>query len=165
MASDVREAAILTLSRDTGASPDTIEIVREKHQGDVAVVAATFRRASGRLVHGFVGLRRVDGSGWRAGDGGWSSGPRDVPSDVIWESSGGWGSVTPPRGVAGGWVNGAGARRVKVTDPNGRIEEDTVESGVAIIIWEGDFDVSRATAELLGEDGRVVRTGPMRPAR
>jgi hypothetical protein len=165
MATNAREAAILDLIHDSEAIPDTIQIIREKHQGDDAVVAATFLRSSGRLVRGMLGLRRFDTSGWRAAGGGWSSGARDVPADAIWSSSGGWGSATPPRGVTGGWVNEPTARRIRVTDPNGRTEEDTIEAGVAILIWEGDFDVPRATAELLDERGQVIRTGPMRTPR
>ena len=165
MTADPREMAIHTLVQDSEAISDTIEVVREKRQGDSAVVAATFRRSSGRLVYGFVGLRRFDGQGWRPAGGGWSSGPRDVPADAIWTSSGGWASVTPGRGVWGGWVNEPETRVIRVTDPNGRVEEDTVEAGVGILIWEGDFDPSRATAELIGEDGRMIRSGPMRPSR
>lgn len=164
MGTDARETAILALVQDSDAIRDTIEVVREKRQGDDAVVAATFRRASGRLVRGFVGLRRLDSnSGWRTAGGGWSSGSRDVPADAIWASSGGWGSES--RGVWGGWVNEPVARFIRATDPNGRVEEDTIEAGVAILIWGGDFDVSRATAELLGEGGRVIRSGPLRPRR
>jgi hypothetical protein len=165
MAIDAREAAIHALVENNDAIRDTIEIVREKRQGDAAVVAATFRRSSGRLVHGFVGLRRFDDHGWRPAGGGWSSGPHDVPADAIWRSSGGWGSVTPERGVSGGWVNEPDARVIRVTDSHGRVEEDTIEASVAILVWEGKFDVWRATAELLGEDGRMIRSGPMRPSR
>jgi hypothetical protein len=178
MGTDARETAIHALVEDSDAIPDTIQVVREKRQGDEAVLAATFRRSSGRSVRGFVGLFTRDELGWHAG-GGWSSGPRDVPAEAIWASSGGWGSTggtehpgvdedpplthEPARGVSGGWVNDPTATSIRVTDPTGRIEEDTIEAGVAILIWEGDFDVWHATAELLGENGQVLRTGPMRP--
>lgn len=178
MGADARETAIYALVEDSDAIPDTIQVVREKRQGDEAVVAATFRRSSGRLVRGFAGVRRHDDFGWHPG-GGWSSGSRDVPADGIWASSGGWGSTghtghpgadedaplteAPARGVSGGWVIDPTARSLRVTDPKGRIEQDTIEAGVAILIWEGDFDVWHATAELLDEDGRTIRTGPMRP--
>ena len=158
-----RETAMLELVQDSGAIRDSITVVREKRQGDEAVMAVTFRNSSGRLVRGMTGLHRFDEWGWRAAGGGWSSGPRDVPTHAIWSSSGGWGSSTPPRGVIGGWVNEPAATRIKITDPSGRTEEDAIEAGVAILIWEGNFDVSRATAELLDEDGRVIRSGPMRP--
>jgi hypothetical protein len=164
MDTNVRDTAILELVRDSGAIRDSITVVREKCEGDEAVVAATFRNSSGRLVRGMIGLRRSDDWGWRAAGGGWSSGPRDVPTADIWSSSGGWGSSTPPKGVIGGWVNEPAARRIKVTDRSGRVEEDAIESGVAILLWDGDFDASRATAELLGEDERVIRSGPMRPS-
>lgn len=164
MVTDVREAAILGLIHDSDAIPDSIQIVREKYQGDHAVVAATFRRrSSGRSVRGFVGLRNFSDTGWRSAGGGWSSGQRDVPAGAIWSSSGGWGSEA--RGVSGGWVNEPTARRIRVTDPSGRIEEDTIDAEVAILIWEGDFHVHRATAELLDEHGQVIRTGPMHPPR
>jgi len=160
MATTTREAAILKLIHDSDAIPDTIQIIRERHQGDHAVVAATFRRrSSGRHARCFVGLRRSDDYGWR-GAGGWATGSRDVPRGV-WSSSGGWGSET--RGVSGGWVNEPSACRIRVTDRNGRTLEDTVEAGIGILIWEGDFDVDRATAELLDDHGHVIRTGPMRP--
>lgn len=163
MGADVRETAIDELIHDNDAVPDSIQIVREKRQDAEAVVAATFRRSSGGMVRGFVGLRTFDG-GWHGG-GGWSSGPRDVPAEAIWASSGGWGSTghaeQPARGVRGGWVNEPAARSIRVTDPNGRTEEDAVEAGVAILIWEGDFDVWHATVELLDEDGQLIRRGPM----
>jgi hypothetical protein len=165
MTAGPREMAIHVLVQDSDAIRDTIEVVREKRQGEAAVVAATFRRSSGRLVHGFVGLRRFDEPGWRPAGGGWSSGQRDVPPDAIWTSSGGWGSVTPERGVSGGWVNEPEARVIRATDPHGRVEQDTIEANVGILIWEGRFDVTRATAELYGEDGRMIRSGPMRPSR
>src|SRR4051812_48103795 len=151
MTAEVREMAIHTLVQDSAAVRHTIEVVREKRHGDSAVVAATFRRSSGRLVHGFVGLRRLDG-GWTPG-GGWSSGPREVAADAIWASSGGWGSVTPEQGVWGGWVNEPEAGVIRVTDPHGRVEEDTIEASVAILAWDGRFDMSRATADLLDQDG------------
>jgi len=69
MATSAREAAILELIHDSDAIADTIQIVRERHRGDHAVVAATFRRrGSERLVRGFVGLRRFNDSGWRAAE-------------------------------------------------------------------------------------------------
>jgi hypothetical protein len=87
------------------------------------------------------------------------------PEGAIWTWSGGWGSVTPERGVWGGWVSEPEATVIRVTDPHGRVEEDTIEASVGILIWEGRFDVSRATAELFGEAGRMLRSGPMRPSR
>ena len=164
MDTEVRETAMLELVQDFDAIRDSITVVREKREGDEAIVAATFHNSSGRLVRGMVGLRRSEDGGWRAAGGGWSSGPRDVPTSAIWSSSGGWGSSTPPKGVMGGWVNEPAARRIKVTDPHGRTEEDAIEAGVAILIWEGDFNASRANVELLEQDGRVIRSGPMRPS-
>ena len=140
MHTELFETAMLQLVQDSSAIRDSITVVREKREGDEAAVAATFRNSSGRLVCGMIGLRRsADWGGWRAAGGGWSSGPRDVPSAAIWSSLGGWGSSTPPKGVIGGWVNEPAASRIKVTDPSGRTEEDVIEAGVAILIWKGDF--------------------------
>jgi len=47
----------------------------------------------------------------------------------------------------------------------GRVLEDVAENGVVIFIWKGDFDDSHARLELLDEDQRVIRTGPMRRSR
>lgn len=158
MASDARAAAITALVQDGDAVRDTIQLVREKHQGDDAVLAVNFRgSSSGRLVCGFVGIRWSEDSGWRTAGSSWSSILPELPTEAIWRSSGGW------RGVAGGWVNEPTASTIKVTDPSGRIEEDTIEQEAAILIWEGDFHVWRATVELLDEDGNVLRAGPMHP--
>lgn len=162
MTSDARQAAILALTRDTDAISDTIEVIREKHRGERAVAAVTFRNSSGRVVRGFVGIGRDDDSGWRAIGGGWFSGPRDVPHDAVWSSSGGWG---PTRSVYGGWVNEPSARRIRVTDGNGRTEEDNIEAGVAILMWDGDLEIDSATAELLDDDDHILRSGPLRPRR
>ncbi len=136
MGADIREAAKLALVEDHDAIRDTIEVVRDKCQGDDAVVAATFVRSSGRLAHGFVGLRR-HGAGWRAADGSWTSGARVVPADAIWTTSGGWNSgpveaaegasplEVPAQGLSGGWVSEPATRVIRVTDPTGRVEEDT----------------------------------------
>jgi hypothetical protein len=47
----------------------------------------------------------------------------------------------PAGAGSGGWANEPVARSIRVTNPSGCIEEDTIEAGVAILIWEGDFDV------------------------
>ena len=162
MATDVRQAAILELIHDSDAIPDSIQIVREKYQGDHAVVAATFRRRpSGRLVRGFVGLRSFNDTGWRGAGGGWSSGQRDVPPcDLVIlrrlglrrEASPEAGSTSPPP-------------EGSESPTGGRIEGDAIHAEVAILRWEGDFVVHRATAELLDDHGEVIRTSPMRPPR
>ena len=161
MTSDLRQAAIFALTRDSDAISETIEVIHEKRYGERAVVAAAFRNSSGRLVRCFVGLARDDVTGWRAAGGGWGSGPHQVPHDAIWSSSGGWSSGG--QSVYGGWVNESSARRIRVSDGNGRTEDGVVEAGVAILMWDGDFEISSATAELLDDGGHVIRSGPLRP--
>jgi hypothetical protein len=65
-------------------------------------------------------------------------------------------------GAVGPRVNQPEAKVIRVSDPHGRVEEDTIEASVGILIWEGRLDVSRASAELLGAEGQIIRSGPMR---
>lgn len=63
MHTKARETAVLGLIQDSGAIRDPITVVREKYQGDEAVIASTFRNSAGRFVRGMIGLRRFDD--WR----------------------------------------------------------------------------------------------------
>jgi hypothetical protein len=62
--------------------------------------------------------------------------------------------------VLAGWVAEPAAASIRVTDPNGRIEEDTIEAGVALLMWHGDFNHIDAKAELLDSSGQIIRRGP-----
>jgi len=136
--------------------------VREKQVDDNVVVAASFRDNSGRDRRACVGLRRSEELGWHGDGGGWASNARDAEPEGIWLNSGGWGPAEPTRKVAvlAGWVAEPAAASIRVTDPNGRIEEDTIEAGVALLMWHGDFNHIDAKAELLDSSGQIIRRGP-----
>jgi hypothetical protein len=161
VASDVRRLALAALS-EMDAVPGSIEVVREKQVDDHLVVAARFRDGSERDRRGCVGLRRTEGGGWHRAGGGWSSNARDAVAEGIWLNSGGWGPADPSGefAVLGGWVSEPSAISIRVTDPNGRVEEDRIEAGVALLMWHGNFNHTHATAELLDSSGQVLLRGP-----
>jgi hypothetical protein len=159
MAPSHQELALIHLEQ-TGARSETISVVREETAHNHDVVAATFQTQEDRQRHGFVVLRRL-GIGWKT-VGGWSAAPLKT-SDDLWLCSGGYG-----RGdlhVYGGWVSEPLARSIRVTDSRGRVEEDAIVEGVAILVWEGEVALRTAAAELLDADGRVIRAGALWPDR
>ena len=170
MTATARATALSALQR-MEAIPETVEVVREKQADDYLVVAATFRSSAGRPRRGMVGVSRSAQDGWHESGGSWASGLRD-PGDVgpqdLWVNSGGWGPASPSgrAAVLGGWVADQAARTVRATDGNGRVEVDTIENGVGILIWHGHFDVRGATADLLDSNGQIIRRGLfLRPRR
>lgn len=139
----------------------SIEIVREKQAADDIVIAVQFEDTSGRSRRAMLGFYAHDNS-WHQHGG--FAGNAMVRDRDIWETWGGWGpaSSTSARAVVGGWVAEPQAATIRVTDPSGRVVEDAVQDGVAILMWLGAFNYLSGTAELLDADGRVLRTGPMR---
>lgn len=59
--------------------------------------------------------------------------------------------------MRGGWVADPTAALVRLTDPSGRVVEDRVEAGVAILIWDQGLATREAVVELVGADGAVLR--------
>lgn len=169
MYNEARDEGIRAMIRDFDAPPDTVQIDREKREGDDVVIAFNFRDASNGLVRACIGVHRLDGDRWLNG-GSWASSQHAKPDGIL-TASGGW-AYGPPdllpgqasvRGVAAGWVDEPTAKVIRVTDPTGRVEDDTIDGGVAILMWVGGFDASRAVAELLDERGQLIRSGPIRP--
>jgi hypothetical protein len=146
---------------------DSFEVVREKHIGDDAVIAMTFRRRSTddlrRSCHGVAWSER---DGWHTAGGAWTSSVVDRPPRGIWLSWGGWG---PGSGdglhVKSGWLADPRAVALVVTDTSGRKIHDRIENGVAILTWRGDFSAEHSTAELFGAHGEVLTREPLEPRR
>lgn len=155
----IHAAAFSALREDRGLAPEDVVVVRTRQVGDDAVVAVTFTGRTGGAVRGFVGARRRDGR-WR-GAGGWSGGVREVAPDELWAGRGGWWNNA--RGAYGGWVNDPAAATARITTADGRMVEDVVRDGLAILLWQGPFAVRDAVVDLLGADGRVLRSAPMHP--
>jgi hypothetical protein len=162
MTVDARDHARWSLLRDHGAVERSIEFVRVRRAGDDSVVAVRFEDQAGRARRAMVGLLTVDGA-WR-GTGGFSDGLPAGGERACW-SAGYWSHSGGRRLVIGFWVVHPAGASLRVTDLAGRVLEDTVENGVAVVVAaDGDFDESRATVELLDAAGDVLVAGPVWPA-
>lgn len=128
-----------------------------------AVLAVQFEGRSGSQRRGMFGARHREDGMWSL-TGSFMSSPRVARADDVWEW-GGWSGGGSGMAVAGGWVADLAGASIRVTDPAGRIQEDDVERGVAILMWKGEFSLRYAHAELLDANGHVLRTAPMRRSR
>ena len=154
---DAARAAVATcLVRDSSAVPDTIEIVRERQVGDRATVVARWSEArTGHLRRGAVDVV-VKGGAWRA-NGGWSSNANHDSAHPVWLAWGGTGHSMSD------WVADPAGATVRFRDPDGRVEADTVENGVAILIYDSAFGRT-SVVEVLDGGGTVLHTAPLHPS-
>jgi hypothetical protein len=68
--------------------------------------------------------------------------------------SGGLGAAVP---VPSGWVSDPAAVTIRFRPPRGRVEENTVQNGVAILIYETAFD-RESVVEILDDAGNVLQS-------
>jgi hypothetical protein len=149
----VRGMAVDYLVRDSAAVPDSIEIVRSRQVGNWMTVLARWADAgTGRLRRGAVDLNMDDGV-WRP-RGGWSSNVDHDSAHPIWRAWGG------SRSSMSGWVSDPSAATVRFRDPDGRVETDTVENAVAILIYDPAFGRG-SVVEVLDDDGTVLHAAPL----
>jgi len=151
-----REAAMDNVARNLNAVPDSIEIVRQRREGDRATALARWTDAqTGQRRRGAVEVVMADGL-WRA-KGGWSSSADHDSDHPVWRAWGGNALSTS------GWVSDQAGATIRIRNPDGRVEVDTVENGVAILIYDTVFD--RTTmVEVLDDKGNVMHTVPLHPA-
>lgn len=139
--------------RDLDAAPDSVEIVRHRRVGDRMTVLARWKEAqTDRLRRGAIGVVMTDGR-WRA-RGGWSSNADHDSDHPVWDA---WGGSSLSMS---GWVSDPAAATVRLRDPYGRVEADTVENGVAILIYDTAFDRA-SVVEVLNGDGNVLHAAPL----
>jgi hypothetical protein len=149
---DAARAAVDHLVRDSGALPDGLEVVRRRRSGDrVTTLARWVDARTGRVRRGAVDVVESDGV-WRA-RGGWSADAAHDSDHAVWRA---WGSSAHS---TSGWVSDPAAATVRLREPRGRLEEHTVENGVAILIYDAAL-ARGSVVELLDEDGNVVRAAP-----
>lgn len=134
------------------AVPGSVSVRRSRRVGPHAVLAVELvDRGSGGVRRGFAGAVLRDGS-WRP-SGGWSSAvDGHHAGNDAWRAWGGWSNSD--RTVYGGWVADGSAARLRVTDPAGRVEEDELRDGIAILVWAGDLDPAARA-----EHGAVLHSG------
>src|SRR5215813_5663135 len=114
---------------------NTIRFLKERMDGNRAMVAVEFEDAAAQPWYGIVGaLQQPDGI-WKV-DGGTSGrrGPEPQPRGP-WANFGGWGW---PRFLClGGRVHGEGVSKVRLIDGAGRTIEDTIDDGIALLLING----------------------------
>lgn len=159
MTTDAHHYARSTLMAEYRAVEDSIEVVRLKQSGDHTVVAARFTNGSGRRARAMMGMREMDGR-WR-GTGGWGGLGTAAHVNVLW-SSGGWSHGSGI--VRGFWIEHPSAASLRLTDSSGGVHEDTIEGGVAILMWEGNPEGRQARVELIDAQGDLIKAGPVWPA-
>ena len=153
MDAGARAMAVDRLVRDSAAVLDSIEIVRCRQVGDWVTVLARWADAgTGHLRRGAVDIVLDDGV-WRP-RGGWSSNADHDEVHPIWRAWGG------SRGSTSGWVSDPTAATIRFRSQDGRVEADTVESGVAILIYDAAFGRA-STVEVLDGNGNVLHTAPL----
>lgn len=145
--------AVDHLVRDSAAVLDSIEIVGSRQVGDWVTVLARWADAqTGRRRRGSVDIIRGGGM-WRP-RGGWSSNADHDDVHPIWCA---WGSS---RGSTSGWVSDPVVATILFRDQDGRVEADTVQSGVAILTYDAAFGRG-STVEVLDGDNNVLHSAPL----
>jgi hypothetical protein len=141
---------------------DSIRIVREKRAGKDAAFAVAFEDRDGVQRRGVLGMCRHHSDTWQPS--GRFMGSAHVTGDRdVWMTWGGWGpGNSHERAVAGGWVADPIAVAARLVDSTGRTLSDELENGVFLFMWKGDLNLRGARLELLDDDNRVTRSGPLR---
>jgi hypothetical protein len=114
------------------ARPDTIRILKERVEGNRAMVAVEFEDTEARpWRYVFGAVQQPDGI-WKAAGGAGGGGGREPQSRGPWANFGGWGW---PRFLClGGRVYGEGVAQVRLIDAVGRTIEDRVDDGIALLL-------------------------------
>jgi hypothetical protein len=140
------------------ADPASLRILRRRRTSDGWLFAVRFRRRSGLECFWLSGvLERQDGWAVTDGAGGGVGQPR---SELPWLNLCGWG--WPQLLRAGGRVVGAGAdgaASVRLTLGDGRVLEDGLEDGVALLVADGP-DATPRLVEILDPDGALLSRHP-----
>jgi hypothetical protein len=137
------------------ARPETIRFLKERVEGDRAILAVEFEGVDNTPWRYVFGASRTAGAGWTA-DGGAGGGGGSGPEVVEpWANFGGWGW---PRFLSlGGRVHGERVSRVRLTDSNRRVVEDDVSNGMALLLSNQPVQMP-CRIELLDLEGEVLRT-------
>src|SRR3954468_20278595 len=157
--SDPRDMVRALVIADYSGLETSIEIVSEKRAGNQAVIAVACEDRNGLRRCGLIGLRTQPDGRWRPTGGFMGSVHRTGERDV-WMTWGGWSGDSHDRAVLGGWVADAAAVTALATDDlSGRTLEAAVETGVAVFMYDGDFEIHYARLELLDREGKLLRKG------
>lgn len=114
------------------ARPDSIRFLKERVEGDRAMVAVEFEDTEARPWHFVFGaVRQTDGT-WKAAGGAGGGRGHEPRTRGPWANFGGWGW---PRFLClGGRVYGEGVAQVRLVDARGRTVDDSVDEGSALLL-------------------------------
>lgn len=148
-----RQATVKALVQDSDASADSIEVVRERFDGERGTTLAKWTGTRrGQPRRGAVDVAMTDGS-WRS-NGGWSSNADRDSDHPVWRA---WGGTS--RSMSG-WISDPAGATIRVRDADGRVAMGDVQNGTAILIF--DAAIARgALVEVLDAGGKVLRTAPL----
>lgn len=138
------------------ARRETIRFLKERLDGDQAMLAVEYEDEDGRGHFAVWGLMRHAGGAWKV-SGAAGGGRHEPPSTAPWANFGGWRDGRSFR--AGGRVHGQEVRSVRMVDATGRAIDDTVDDGIALLMHAGPFD-QPWTVVLCGADGTLLRSHP-----
>jgi hypothetical protein len=137
------------------ARPETIRFLKERVEGDRALLAVEFEGVDNTKWRYVFGASRRAGADWSADGGAGGGGGTEPQVHEPWANFGGWGW---PRFLClGGRVHGEGVVRVRLTDADGRVVEDDVANGVALLLSNQPVQMP-CRMELLDLEGQVLRT-------
>ena len=144
------------------AGPDTIRFVRERFVDDRGLLAVEYEDEDHRPWYMVFGVSRSGAEDWRitGAAGGGRSEPR---SSVPWANLGGW--WNDRIACAGGRVQGAEVRRVRLVAAAGETAEDDIgESDIALVLAVGPF-AQPWTVGLYDAAGDLLRSHPFKGDR
>ncbi len=141
---------------------DTIRFMRERFVDDRGLLAVEYEDEDDRPWFMVFGVTRSGAEDWRmtGAAGGGRSEPR---SSVPWANLGGWWNDRVA--WAGGRVQGAEVREVRLVAAGGETAEDDIgESGIALVLAVGPF-AQPWTVELYDAAGNRLRSHPFKGGR
>jgi hypothetical protein len=138
------------------ARPESIRFVKERRDGDLAMVAFEYADVQDRRWEGWVGVRRADGV-WRVTGGASGSAGNDPRSPAPWANLGA--TWSERLSMAGGRVHGEGVARVRLVSAPGGAVEDRVDDGIALLMAQGAFP-RPWTVELYDGSGALLGSHP-----
>ena len=113
------------------ARPETIRFLKERVEGNRAMVAVEFEDTEARPWRYVFGAVQQPDETWKAA-GGAGGGGSELQSHGPWANFGGWGW---PRFLClGGRVYGEGVAQVRLIDAVGKTIEDGVDDGIALLL-------------------------------
>jgi hypothetical protein len=154
--------AISALLQNTGAGGDvpTLRLLKERHLERFYFALAEWSGRDGRRVRATQSaVRENDGRWYAKGGGSGGSGARSGPLGFGWGLHGGPGQLFISIHPSG--ADAEAVVRVRGSSPDGPVDEDTVDYGVALLIVDGTLQHG-VGIDLVNAVGEVMHTDVIR---